>query len=86
MTAERISGLAKQLPITVKNIGVIWNRADKAEDNRKLENIEVFGYVPYDKTIFDASMQGKTVFDIELSGPAFLAVRETIEHQLNLNQ
>jgi len=86
MTAKRISGLAKQLPISVKNIGVICNRANKVENNRKLENIEVFGYVPYDKVVFDASMQGKTVFDIELSSPAFLAVRGILEHKLNLKQ
>jgi len=84
MTAKRISGLAKQLPISVKNIGVIWNRADKAESNRKLENIEVLGCVPYDKAVFDASMQGKTVFDVELSSPAFLAVRGILKHKLSL--
>jgi CO dehydrogenase maturation factor len=84
ITAKRISGLAKQLPISVQNIGVIWNRADNAESNRKLENIEAFGCVPYDKAILDVSMKGKTVFDIELNSPAFLSVLEIIEHKLNL--
>jgi len=84
ITAKRISGLAKQLPISVKDIGVIWNRADKVESNRKLENIEVFGCVPYDEAVFGASMQGKTVFDIELSSPAFLAGRRILEHRLSL--
>jgi len=84
ITAKRISGLAKQLPISVQNIGVIWNKADKAESNRELEKIEVFGCVPYDKAILDASMKGKTVFDIELNSPAFLSVLEIIEHKLNL--
>jgi len=84
ITAKRISGLAKQLPISVQNIGVIWNRADNAESNRKLENIEAFGCVPYDKAILDASMKGKTVFDIERNSPAFLSVLEIIEHKLNL--
>ena len=83
MTAKRISGLAKQLPISVKNVGVIWNRT---EINRKLENVEVFGCVPYDKAVFDASMQGKTVFDIELNSPACLAVRGILENKLNLKQ
>ena len=86
VTAKRISGLAKELPISVKNIGVIWNRADKAESNRELENIEVFGCVPYDKAVFDASMNGKTVFDIEQNSPALLAVWNIIKHKLNLKQ
>jgi len=86
VTAKRISGLAKELPISVKNIGVIWNRADKAESNRELENIEVFGRVPYDKAVFDASMRGKTVFDIQIGSAAFLALREIIEYKLNLKR
>ncbi len=86
ITTERIYRLAKQLSISVQNIGVIWNRINKAQNNGNLENIEVLGCVPYDKAVFDASMQGKTVFDIELNSPAFLAVREILENQLNLNQ
>jgi CO dehydrogenase maturation factor len=84
LTAKRILELTKQLPISVQNIGVIWNRANKTENSKELEEIEVFGCVPYDKAIFDASMEGKTVFDIEMNSPAFLAVLEIIEHQLNL--
>jgi len=42
----------------VKDIGVILNRANSAEDNRELEKIEVFGWVPYDKVVFEASMEG----------------------------
>ncbi len=84
VTAKRISELAKQLPISVQNIGVIWNRADKSEKNRELEKLDVFGFVPYDKAVFEASMKGKTVFDIEINSPAFLAVQEIIEHKVNL--
>jgi CO dehydrogenase maturation factor len=84
VTTKRISELAKQLPISVQNIGVIWNRADKSEKNRELEKLEVFGFVPYDKAVFEASMKGKTVFDIEINSPAFLAVQEIIEHKVNL--
>ncbi len=86
VTAKRISGLAKELPISVKNIGVIWNRADKPESNRELEDIEVFGCVPYDKAVFDASMRVKTVFDIQIGNAVFLALREIIEYKLNLKR
>ena len=82
ITAQRIFELAKQLPISVKEIGVIWNRA---EGSRKLDGIDVFGYVPYDKAVLDASMQGQTIFDIEENSPAFLAVQKILEKKLNLS-
>ena len=82
VTAQRIFELAKQLPISVKEIGVIWNRA---ESSKQLDGIDVFGYVPYDKAVLDASMQGQTVFDIEENSPAFSAVREILEKKLNLS-
>jgi len=82
ITAQRIFELAKQLPISVKEIGVIWNRA---EGSRKLDGIDVFGYVPYDKAVLDASMQGQTIFDIEENSPAFSAVRKILEKKLNLS-
>jgi CO dehydrogenase maturation factor len=83
-TARRIFELAKQLPTTVKDIGVILNRANSTENNRELEKIEVFGCVPYDKVVFDTSMEGKTIFDIELNSPAFLAVQKVVEYKLHL--
>ena len=82
VTAQRIFELAKQLPISVKEIGVIWNRA---ESSKQLDGIDVFGYVPYDKAVLDASMQGQTVFDIEENSPAFSAVQKILEKKLNLS-
>jgi len=82
VTAQRIFELAKQLPISVKEIGVIWNRA---ESSKQLDGIEVFGYVPYDQAVLDASMQGKTIFDLETNSPAFLSVRKILEKKLNLS-
>ncbi|MHC4595907.1 MAG: ATP-binding protein [Planctomycetota bacterium] len=81
LTAQRIGELARQLPIAVEKIGVIWN---KAADSKKLNAIETFGYVPYDKAVSDASMQGKTIFDLAEDNPAFLTVRKILEHKLNL--
>jgi CO dehydrogenase maturation factor len=93
ITARRIFELAKQLPISVKQIGVIWNNTSPIDDCRltidnrksKIENdIETFGCVPYDQAVFKTSMQGKTIFDIEMNSPAFLAVRKILEQKLNL--
>jgi CO dehydrogenase maturation factor len=80
LTARRIFELAKQLPISVKETGVIWNRT---ESSKKLEGIETFGHIPGDKTIFDASMQGKTIFELEENSTALSAVRKILESRLN---
>ncbi|MHC4284022.1 MAG: ATP-binding protein [Planctomycetota bacterium] len=82
LTARRIFELAKQLPISVKETGVIWNRT---ESNKKLDEIETFGHIPGDKTIFDAAMQGKTIFDLEENSAALSAVRKILESKLNRN-
>jgi CO dehydrogenase maturation factor len=79
LTARRIFELAKQLPISVKEIGVVWNRA---QNGKKVDEIETFGYIPDDKSIFDASMHGKTIFDLEETGAALSAVRKILESKL----
>jgi CO dehydrogenase maturation factor len=88
ITTRRIFELAKQLPISVKQIGVIWNNTLPVDDGRltienrksKIENnIETLGCVPYDKAVFETSMQGKTIFELEDNSPAFLAVRKILE-------
>ncbi len=81
LTTRRIYKLAKQLPISVKQIGVIWNKSDAAKE---LEDIETLGCIPYDKNLFDASIQGKTVFDIDADNSAFLALRQIFENKLSL--
>ena len=80
LTTRRIFELARQLPISVKEIGVIWNRA---ESSKKVDGIDTFGYIPNDKSIFDASMQGQTVFDLDENSIALSAVREILESKLN---
>jgi CO dehydrogenase maturation factor len=76
VTAKRIFALAKQLPISVKQIGIIWNIADS---NKKLNGIDIFGHIPYDKDVFDTSMQGNTIFDIKEKNTAFLAIQKILE-------
>jgi len=79
LTARRIYELAKTLPISVKQIGVIWNKSNSVKE---LDGIENFGCVPYDKGVFDASIQSKTIFDIEQTSPALLAVHKILEQKL----
>jgi len=79
LTTRRISELAEQLPISVKKIGIIWNRSENAKE---LDGIENFGCVPYDDAVFNASMQGKTIFDIEENSPALAAVKGILEQKL----
>jgi CO dehydrogenase maturation factor len=81
VTARRISKLARQLPIAVKQIGVIWSRAD---ESKKLNGMDILGHIPYDKAVSDASMQGKTVFDLRDDSPAFVAVCKILEDILVL--
>jgi CO dehydrogenase maturation factor len=83
ITAKRIFELAKRLPISVKEIGIVWNRS---ENVKQVEAIESLGYVPYDEAVFDASMQNKTIFDVEQDSPAFLAVRKILQQKLSLEE
>lgn len=82
LTAQRIFDLSKKLPIIVKKTGIIWNRA---ENDKKIEGIDNFGLIPYDKTVFDASMRDNTVFDLEDDSLAFSAARKIFEDILVSN-
>ena len=84
VTAKRIFDLAKELPISVKQIGVIWNETRETSDKRRetSDEIETFGCIPFDESVFNASMQGKTIFDLEENSPAFSAVQKILEHIL----
>jgi CO dehydrogenase maturation factor len=87
VTVKRIAELAKQLPISVKETAVIWNKVNgKSGGEQRIEEVQTLGSVPYDKSIFDASMRGRTVFDFEVNNPAFAAVREIFEDKLNFNK
>jgi CO dehydrogenase maturation factor len=85
LTAGRIFELAKKLPLSVKEIGVIWNnnRVDVACSDIDKFEIPQLGCVPFDKAVFDALMKGKTVFDLEDNTPALLAVSGILERRLN---
>lgn len=82
LTAQRIFDLSKKLPIIVKKTGIVWNRA---ENDKKIEGIDNFGLIPYDKAVFDASMRDKTVFDFENDSLAFSAAKKIFEDILVSN-
>lgn len=76
LTAQRIFDLSKKLPIAVKKTGIIWNRS---ENDKEIDGIDNFGHIPYDKAVFDASMQDKTVFDLANDSTAFSMARKILE-------
>jgi len=82
VTAARIHELVKKLPIVVKKTGLVWNRAN---NGRKPEDIDILGQIPYDEAVASASMQGKTVFDLDDNSPALVAAREIVEKILRLS-
>ena len=104
LTARRIFDLAEQLPIVVRQIGVIWNKSrtpspaprvpavrHPVEDDERrttsdeLDGIDIFGHIPYDKAVSDASMQAKTVLDLANDSPALSAAWKIFEDILVLS-
>ena len=80
-TARRIFALAKALPIAVKQIGIVWN---KAEQGTQLDEIETLGVVPFDPQLLDASANGKTIFTVNETNRAFSAVGRMLDDKLKL--
>jgi CO dehydrogenase maturation factor len=96
LAARRIFELAKRLPISVKQVGVIWNKiGDRGQgseisdqyltsngESRTLNGVQTLGYIPMDPDVFAASMQGKTIFDLEGDSPAFFAVQKILTDKI----
>lgn len=83
ITAKRIAGLANELPITVKDIGVVWNRTDAApEQDSQVNGMQTFGCVPADQSVLQASMKGKNIFELDADSPALSAVCEILDSRL----
>jgi len=89
ITAQRIIRLSKALPIGIKQIGVIWNKA--ADNNRGSfgrevgDDVETFGHIPYDRTVIESSSQGKAVFELSKENPAYSEIGTILEHMLALS-
>jgi CO dehydrogenase maturation factor len=84
LTARRIHELARQLPIVVRKMGVLWNKTEG--DYPQTEGagaLEVLGCLPEDAAVRDASRRGADVFSLPGDSPAFQAVRAMVEGLLN---
>jgi len=79
ITAQRIVALTQTLPIKVKQCGVLWSRTDQVVD---LDGIDTLGRVPFDQSMVDASMEGKSIFEINSDSPAPRAVRKLIQERV----
>jgi len=83
-TAERIHRLAEKLPISVGKTGIVWNDSrggggEGAGAGRQISNVAVLGRIPYDRRLYQASVEGKTVWDIDGGTAAMEAVRKIIK-------
>jgi CO dehydrogenase maturation factor len=84
VTAERIVGLIDSLPINIAKIGLIWNRTRKDVD-LKVEGIEVLGSVPYDDDVYELSVEGKAIFELDEDNAALTAVRNIIYKEFEID-
>ncbi len=89
VTAQRIARLSRQLPIGVKQIGVIWNKAaDNNAGSFEQEGgseVETFGHILYDEAVIESSSQGKTIFELSKDNPAYSEIGTILERMLALS-
>jgi CO dehydrogenase maturation factor len=83
LTARRIFELAKQLPIVVREIGVLWNKTECDYPREEgAEPVDVLARVPEDTAVLKAARRGESVFTLPDDSPAFQIVRGMVEHVL----
>lgn len=85
ITAKRIVELTDSLPISISEIGIIWNKVNKQVDI-DTNGIDVFGTVPFDQDIFDAAVEGKSIFDLDEDNVALKTVREILKCKLGITK
>lgn len=78
LTARRLHTLARQLPIVVKKIGLLWNKANG--DCPLIEGLEVLAQVSEDAQVLEASRRGENIFTLPEDAPAFQVVRALVGH------
>jgi len=83
ITARRICGLTKRLPISVGKVGVLWNKtpAEPPVAEEK-SDLSVLGCVPEDPLILEASKRGASIFTLSADSRALVAVRTMMEEVL----
>lgn len=83
-TVEHIKGLVEGgLIPACRKVGVVFNRTQSdvsalAESAAKL-GVEVLGFVPYDKTVEEFDLSGKSLFTLPADNPALAAVAATFD-------
>ncbi|MCK5564859.1 MAG: AAA family ATPase [Planctomycetes bacterium] len=85
VTAKRIVGLIDSLPINIAKVGLIWNRTKKDVDI-KVNGVEVLGSIPYDDAVYDLSVEGKTIFELDEDNAALTAVRNIVYKELEIEK
>ena len=83
ITATRIVELINSLPMSIAEVGVIWNRTGKDVDIQ-IEGAKTLGCVPYDAAVFDLAVEGGTVFELEEDNAALVAVRNILERNFEV--
>jgi len=81
LTARRIHELARRLPIVVKEMGLLWNKANGGCP--PMEGLEVLAHIPEDMMVLDASRRGENVFALADNSSAFQAVRTMARRLVN---
>lgn len=81
VTAQRILELTKTLPISIGEVGVIWNRV-RGDVDIELDGIRRFGTVPFDEDVYDAAVAGQSVFELNEESTAFQAVQGILNRLL----
>ena len=83
VTATRIVELINSLPMSITEVGIIWNRTGKEVDI-EIEGARTLGFVPHDEAVFDIAIEGGTVFDLDDNSVALSAVREILKRNLKV--
>lgn len=83
-TAERIAGLVKELDLDIDRYALIINRVNgpEAGELEKLAgelNLEVAGFVPQDRAVFENDLQGKAIIALPVDSPAVAAVYDILD-------
>ena len=89
-SASRISGLADELNIKIKDRFLILNKSKSNQDSLKAEidktALNLKRVLPLDEELEDASVKGKSIFDLSDNNPVLNSVRELWKYQRKIGQ
>ena len=83
-TAERIAGLIKELELDIDRHVLIINRVSgtEASELKSLAGelgLDVAGFVPQDRAVFENDLQGKAIVELPYDSPAVAAVYDILD-------